>query len=61
MAMPQSTHNGIGKGVERGHGLRGRGPRVGHLSVLEGVAALARCGTSRGAPLLPKTHICPIK
>ena len=56
MAMPS-----IGKGAERGHGLRGRGPRVGHLSVLEGVAALARCGTSRGAPLLPKTLICTIK
>ncbi len=37
MAMP-----GIGKGAERGHGLRGRGPRVVHMSVLAGVAALAR-------------------
>ncbi len=56
MAIP-----GIGKGAERGHGLRGRDPRVGPLSILEGVAALARCTASRGAPLLPKTLKFTIK
>ncbi len=56
MAMP-----GIGKGAERGHGLRGRGPRVVHMSVLAGVAALARCTTSRREPLPPKTLICTNK
>ena len=56
MAIP-----GIGKGAERGHGLRGRDPRVGPLSILEGVAALARCTASRGALLLPKTLKCTIK
>ncbi len=33
MAMPQSTHNGIGEGAERGHGLRGLGFIVGHMTL----------------------------